>query len=91
MTKAGERGIYVFCPLVPTLGTGPSTWRSRWSPTVYALSEAPLRLCEMLKYGKPACLFTQDVNTLSILFISSFIELRDNHFAEEESLFRIAA
>ena len=26
---------------------------------------------------------------LSILFISSFIELGDNQFAEEESLFRI--
>ena len=51
MTQAGERkrGIYVFCPLVPTLGTGPSTWRSRWFPTVYALSEAPLRLCENVK------------------------------------------
>jgi len=28
---------------------------------------------------------------LSILFISSFIELGDNQFAEEESLFRITA
>ena len=37
----------------------------RWSLTVHALSEALLRLCEMLKYGTSTCLFTQDVNSFT--------------------------